>query len=155
MPHISLTAEQFAAAYKGEAVTRELPFTLRLPFSLTNGNDGRGNKWYNSAKQRNDFEAQLRALGYIAKPFPFRVRLTVTRVLGKGQRLWDWSSCGRGSWKEIEDALVACGWFHDDCPKWISTDSTFRQDASRRDEGPAIEIEIQRSGSGNAKDSRS
>ena len=65
----------------------------------------------------------------------------ITRILGKGQRLWDSSSIGRGNWKEIEDALVAIGWFHDDGPKWI-TETRFFQDAGQRQNGPAVRVRI-------------
>lgn len=116
--------------------------TIKLPFNMTNGNDGRGSKWFSSAKLRTQIELDMKLMGLTATPFPHKVRIIVTRVLGKGQRLWDWSSCGRGSWKEIEDAMVACGWFHDDSPKWISTDSSFAQDDTRRSEGPFIEVEV-------------
>jgi hypothetical protein len=112
-----------------------------LPFELTNGNDGRGNKWFNSAKVRKKFERHLRATGMTRRPFGVPVDITVTRILGKGQRLWDSSSVGRGNWKEIEDALVACGWFRDDGPRWI-TSTTYRQDATRRADGPAVRVEI-------------
>ena len=53
-------------------------------------------------------------------------------------------SCAREiaeNYKELEDALVAIGWFHDDSPKWI-TETRFYQDASRRDQGSSIEIQI-------------
>jgi len=112
-----------------------------LPFELTNGNDGRGSKWFSSAKLRKEFEKNLRLLGYERKPFVAPVLVAVTRILGQGQRLWDSSSIGRGNYKELEDALVAIGWFHDDSPKWI-TETRFYQDASRRDQGAAIEIQI-------------
>jgi hypothetical protein len=112
-----------------------------LPFELTNGNDGRGSKWFSSAKLRKNFEKNLRLLGYERKPFAMPVLVTFTRILGQGQRLWDSSSIGRGNYKELEDALVAIGWFHDDSPKWI-TETRFYQDASRRDQGSAIEIQI-------------
>lgn len=112
-----------------------------LPFELTNGNDGRGSKWFSSAKLRKEFEKNLRLLGYERKPFATPVLVAVTRILGQGQRLWDSSSIGRGNYKELEDALVVIGWFHDDSPKWI-TETRFYQDASRRDQGSAIEIQI-------------
>ena len=116
--------------------------TIALPFELTNGNDGRGSKWFSSAKLRTKFEKQLRQLGMVREPFTFPVIVTVTRILGPKQSLWDSSSIGRGNWKEIEDALVACGWFHDDGPKFI-TRTNYEQDAARRCEGPSIEIKIQ------------
>jgi hypothetical protein len=119
--------------------------TVNLPFELTNGNDGRGSKWFSSAKLRKKFEADLRKMRMIRSPFLFPVTVHVVRVLGKGQRLWDTSSLGRGNWKEIEDALVACGWFHDDSPRYI-TMTTFDQDECRRSLGPFIEVTINQSG---------
>ena len=112
-----------------------------LPFELTNGNDGRGSKWFSSAKLRKGFEKALRNLGKVETPRDYPVIITVTRILGPRQSLWDSSSIGRGNWKEIEDAMVACGWFHDDGPKWIKR-TTFEQDATRREIGPCVEVEI-------------
>ena len=119
--------------------------TVTLPFALTNGNDGRGGRWFSSAKLRKKFEAYLRAEYPAREPFDFPVVVHVTRIVGKGQRLWDSSSIGRGSWKEWEDAMVAVGFFHDDGPKYI-TETRFFQDDSRRDEGPKIEVSIFRKG---------
>ena len=120
---------------------RHPPARVVLPFELNNGNDGRGSKWFSSANVRKKFEKSLRLLGMVYVPLDTPVAVTVTRVLGKGQRKWDSSSGLRGNWKEIEDAMVACGWFHDDGPKWI-TETTFRQDDSRRKDGPAIIVEM-------------
>lgn len=119
--------------------------TFQLPFELTNGNDGQGKRWFNSAKIRKGFEADLRKLRMTRSPFLFPVTVHVVRVLGKGQRLWDTSSIGRGNWKQIEDALVSCGWFHDDSPKFI-TMTTFDQDECRRSSGPFIEVTIKQDG---------
>lgn len=121
--------------------TRTVLLRVSLPIELTNGNDGRGSKWFSSAKVRKKVEQQLRGLGFTRKPFSKPVTVHVTRVLGKGQRLWDSSSIGRGNWKEIEDALVALGWFHDDCPKWIQ-ETRFFQDSNRREVGPVIQIAV-------------
>lgn len=118
---------------------------LNLPFELTNGNDGRGSRWFNSAKIRKKFEAALRLIYPDRKPFDFPVVVHVTRVIGKNQRLWDSSSIGRGNYKEIEDAMVAIGFYFDDGPKYI-TETRFFQDDSRRDEGPKIEVSIFRKG---------
>jgi hypothetical protein len=115
--------------------------TTLLPFELTNGNDGRGGKWFSSSKLRKKFEKDLRLLGLVRQPFPHPVVVTVTRILGPRQSLWDSSSIGRGNWKEIEDALVACGWFVDDSPKYI-TRTIFEQDVTNRGDGPAVLVAI-------------
>ena len=112
-----------------------------LPFELTNGNDGRGSKWFSSSKIRKKFEKDLRLLGMVREPFAYPVEITVTRILGPKQSLWDSSSIGRGNWKEIEDALVACGWFVDDGPKYIKR-TTYEQDATRRHQGPCVEVAV-------------
>lgn len=119
--------------------------TIIFPIELTNGNDGRGHRFWSSAKCRKDLEQKLRLSGLTRSPFNFPVKITVTRILGKGQRLWDSSSIGRGNWKELEDALVSCGWFTDDSPRFV-TMTDFRQDDCRRNQGPAVELHIEQDG---------
>jgi len=116
--------------------------TVELPIELTNGNDGRGGRWYKSANVRKKLEVIIRELGHVREPFAAKVRIVITRVLGKGQRLWDPDSIGRGNAKELVDALVACGWFHDDSPKYVST-CDYRQDESLRADGPYVVVEVQ------------
>ena len=112
---------------------------IMIPIELNNGNTGRGHKWFRSSKLRSQYEEQLRDL---PRPnFTVPTRNVVTRVLGKGQRLWDSSSVGRGNWKEIEDALVALGWWPDDSPKYI-VQTDFRQDATQRSHGPFTLLEV-------------
>jgi len=116
--------------------------SMILPIELTNGNDGRGNDWFVSNSRRKKYEKIIRQLGYVREPFDFAVIVTVVRILGPRQKLWDSSSVGRGNWKEIEDSLVACGWFHDDSIKYI-VNTFFYQDENRRKEGPAVEIIVE------------
>lgn len=84
----------------------------------------------------------LRLLGFKATPPSHKQRVTITRVLGKGERLWDADSVLRGNAKQLLDALVDAGYFVDDGPKYIS-EVTGRQDDSRRGDGPAIQVEIE------------
>jgi len=120
---------------------RKFIMKIILPFKLTNGNSGRGNAWFMSAAFRNKAEKKLRQIGFVRHPFPCRVTVTVTRILGKGERLWDSSSVLRGNYKELEDALVACGWFIDDSMEHIAL-TIGKQDATRRKDGPSVELEI-------------
>lgn len=108
---------------------------------LTNGNDGRGNKWFSSAKVRSKIEQQLRAEGHEREPFGHPVRLVITRVLKPRQSKWDADSILRGNSKELIDALVAIGWFVDDGPKWI-TRVDGEQDDMRRQDGPAVVVDV-------------
>lgn len=122
---------------------RKLLLTVDLPIELTNGNDGRGSKWFSSAKARDKIERDLRRMGFVRRPFDCPVIVRVTRMCGKGQRLWDSSSIGRGNWKEIEDALVVLGWFTDDGPNYI-TETQFRQVSQRisKREKPSVIVEV-------------
>lgn len=124
--------------------------SILLPIKLTNANEGQSKSWYKSANTRKKYERLLRFLHHRnkcrcipPKPFPFSVVVRVTRILGKGERLWDSSSLLRGSYKQLEDTLVSLGWFHDDSPKWI-TQTIALQDATQRNKGPAVLIEILR-----------
>ena len=110
-----------------------------LPIELTNGNDGRTKHFGQSAQRRKMYVRRLCNLKKV--PFDVPVNVVVTRILGKNQRLWDYSSGLRGNWKEIEDALVELGWFVDDGPKWIKG-VYFRQDVSRRPLGPSTRVEV-------------
>lgn len=114
---------------------------IQLPIELTNGNDGRGGAFWSSAKLRKQIEQRL--VDFRREPFAHPTAITITRVLGPGQRLWDNDSIGRGNAKELIDSLVALGWWHDDRPQWISQ-VDYRQDATRRSVGPVVEIAIRR-----------
>lgn len=110
-----------------------------LPIELTNRNDGRGYSWHRTAAEKKRIQKALANMP--REPFSVPVRITVTRILGKGQRLWDYDSGLRGNWKEIQDTLVNLGWFHDDSPKWIKG-IVFEQDDTNKANGPAIELKI-------------
>ncbi len=74
-------------------------------------------------------------------PFDFPVKITLTRILGPNQRLWDADSVLRGNAKQLIDSLVAVGWFHDDSMKYI-VQVIGAQDATQRENGPAVSIEV-------------
>ena len=121
---------------------KHAPESIILPFELKNGNRGRSGTYHKSAAWRNKFEEDLKKLGLRFEPLPFRAIVHVTRIMKPRQAFWDPSSSGRGNYKELEDALVACGWFTDDSFKYIEN-VFFYQDNTRREEGPAIEIRIE------------
>jgi hypothetical protein len=93
--------------------------TIELPIELTNNNTGRTQHFGRSASQRKKYERIIRAKFGQQVPFSSKVEIVVQRVLAARQRLWDESSILRGNWKEIEDALVACGFISDDSPAYI------------------------------------
>ena len=115
--------------------------SIILPIKPTNGNDGRGRKWYRSSDVRKKIE---KILSYTRrKPFTAPVRVTLVRILGPRESYWDPSSVLRGNSKELLDALVKLGWFRDDSMKWIVQPVIGVQDNSRRDVGPVWEIRIE------------
>mgnify|MGYP006370203129 CR=1 FL=1 len=121
----------------------QLLLDIVLPIELSNRNDGQGHSFWRTVAEKKVFSKQLSF--YKRQPFQIGTFVAVTRILGKRQQLWDYSSGLRGSWKQLEDALVDAGWWYDDGPEYI-TGIIFRQDASQRDNGPAIRIQIWQSG---------
>ncbi len=108
---------------------------------LTNGNDGRGSKWFSSSKLRQQYERLLRLHGHERTAFDIPVMVRITRVLGKRQQLWDADSGLRGNAKEIMDSLVVLGWFTDDGPKFI-TEVQFRQRVPKERASPQTIVEV-------------
>jgi hypothetical protein len=80
-----------------------------LLIELTNGNDGRGGKWFSSAKMRKQIEALLIATGHRREPFDVPVSLLITRVMASASK-----EMGRrqlAAWKpERADRCSGCGW---------------------------------------------
>lgn len=118
--------------------------TLTLPIDLTNGNEGRTKHWGSAAERRKSYERIIRAWYRKGERVPVETpaKLTITRVLGKGQRLFDADSLGRGNAKELIDAIVAAGFLPDDGPRHVVS-CEYRQDATRRISGPAVVVEIE------------
>ena len=119
------------------------PITLWLPVPLSNNNTGQSRHWSAANKQKHIFANMLRQLRLKATPPPYKQRVTVTRILGKGERLWDADSVLRGNAKQLLDAMVDAGYFIDDSPKHVA-EVFGKQDASQRKDGPAIRVEIEK-----------
>jgi hypothetical protein len=126
--------------------------TIELPIELTNNNTGRTQHFGRSASQRKKYERIIRAKFGQQVPFSSKVEIVVQRVLAARQRLWDFSSVLRGNWKEIEDALVACGFVHDDGPQYVGL-CIGDQDAETRltSEGGFVRIYFLDAGTLNAR----
>jgi hypothetical protein len=118
---------------------------ITLPIELTNNNAGRTQHFGRSASQRRKYERIIRAEFGQQRPFDVPVQIVVIRVLGKKQRVWDYSSVLRGNWKEIEDAIVACGFLHDDGPDYVKLVIGV-QETLERERGPCVDVLFLRSG---------
>lgn len=77
----------------------------------------------------------------IYQPPDYRQLITITRVLGKGQREFDVDNLAGGTLKHLIDALTTIGMWRDDSPRWLAR--RYLQDASRRFEGPGVQIRIE------------
>lgn len=122
-------------------VTDDPLIIVTLPIELENRNDGRGHSFWRTAKERSNFETALRRDFGTVSPLDFPVWLRITRILwGARQRFWDQDSILRGNAKELIDAMVACGWFHDDSRKWIRL--VVGDQKKNKQDGPATVIEI-------------
>jgi hypothetical protein len=116
-----------------------------VPIAITNDNDGRTKHYGVNKDRRIRYERKLRSLGHARQPFGQQTDVVVTRILGPSEKKLDQSSILRGNYKEIEDALVWLGWWHDDSPKYIRFVLP-DQDATQRDLGPAIRIDVYAAG---------
>jgi hypothetical protein len=68
-----------------------------LPIEMTNGNDGRGGKWFKTANVRKSWKAQIRRLRLVRDPFGHLVKIRLTRILRVNQRLWAQTASGEGT----------------------------------------------------------
>jgi len=114
-----------------------------FPIELKNGNNGRSVHWSRSANRRKQYERYLILSGNRRTPFLFPVLVHLVRLRGPRQRTWDSDSWQRGNWKELCDALVKVGWFHDDRRRWI-VETLFSEESPKEHglERAATRIEI-------------
>lgn len=133
----------------GPVETRSWPdgsIEFILPIRLDNGNEGRTKHHGKSTRERRGLGLQFKAWFPDRQPFEQPVRLVITRLLGRRNRLWDEDSIGRGNGKELIDAMTAAGFFHDDKKRWIDH-VDWRQDATQRLEYPRVSVRIFLNGS--------
>jgi hypothetical protein len=134
-------------------ISHEHLFTISLNKELKNGNEGRSKHWssaHTSKKQwkkvlaEADIECETGLVLDVQtfleevlgdRPVQQRVGLVFTRVLGKGQRMYDSDSIIRGNAKELLDSIVDIGILSDDNTKYVEW-SLGLQDDKRRTEGP-------------------
>jgi len=80
--------------------------TLEIPIPLTNNNDGQSRHWSKANQHKQTFAKTLAIMRMKATPPERKQRVTITRILGKGQSLWDADSVLRGNAKQLLDSLV-------------------------------------------------
>lgn len=77
------------------------------------------------------------------RPTPdYRQLVTVTRIMGPKERLFDDMNIPGGSAVELVDSLVHLGWLFDDSPRYLTPE--FRQERHKTIRGPATMVEIER-----------
>lgn len=117
--------------------------TVSVDIDLLSENQTLREHWSKRKKRRKVYGWLLRAAFGRSTPFDHPVKITATRVLGKGQRPFDGDNFMGGSWKQVQDAMVDVGWLHDDTVKWLPKVVPV-QDASKREQGPMLIIDIER-----------
>ncbi len=115
-----------------------------FPIKLTNDNEGRTHHFSSARKRRLALENDLRLYGFFRHQAPlFKQKVTLTRLLGPGERFWDWDSVLRGNAKELIDALAALKFFLNDSPRWVVGVSALQDDRLRK-LGGGVRIVIER-----------
>ena len=116
--------------------------TLHLDLRLKSLNQLKGRHW----RARHDDKRRV-GIAFLAArvrqttPPQHRQLVTLTRILGPRERAWDDENLHGGTAKAVIDTLTDLGYWVDDSPKWI--DRAYHQDATRRAEGPAVEITVE------------
>ena len=115
---------------------------LVVRLKLKSLNDLKGRHWARRHQEKNDAAWALKEAGARrTTPPEHRQLVTLTRVLGPRERVWDFENLTGGTAKAIFDALTDLGYWRDDSPRWI--DRAYEQDALQRQNGPAVEIRIE------------
>lgn len=117
--------------------------TVAVDIDLLSENKTLREHWSKRKKRKRDYGWLLSQQFNKTKPFDHPVKITVTRILGKGQRPFDADNFIGGSWKQVQDAMVDIGWLHDDTTKYVKSVVPV-QDASNRQLGPSLIIDIER-----------
>lgn len=116
---------------------------LTLPLDLPSRNQIDVMHWSARHRLRQEFEDALSLAGvcFEANTRQGRWLLTITRLLGRRQRVFDDDNAVGGA-KQLIDALVRCGWFVDDGPDFLVV--RVAQDAGDRAAGPAVRLQVER-----------
>lgn len=142
-----------------------MPFCTKNPLvriivggEVSNRNYGQGHHWTKSNHAKKKMFAMCKQAKYFrwsprqedfltasikecSIPSRQAVNIIATRILGKGQRLWDADSILRGDFKQLMDSIVQLGILEDDGPKFVKN-VLGQQDSQNRNWGPAFEIMI-------------
>ena len=113
-----------------------------LKTELVSQNNGRGHHWSKSNELKQHYLEVITYSGFARDAAPEKPqKLTITRVLGAGQKEWDLPNIPLAC-KELIDALVDTNNLKDDKPANL-VDVLYRQDKSDRSKGSAIKIELE------------
>lgn len=114
---------------------------VTLPISLPRANALLRMHWSKRRKLRTDYLNELLVAGVRSQPREHeRKRVTITRILGPGQRRFDRDNL-HASVKQLCDALTYKGLIFDDNPGWI--DLSVDEDTGNRSQGPAVRVRVE------------
>lgn len=98
--------------------------TLRLPVPLVSLNQLKGRHWSARSRGKTEWaEALMVARArHLAPPTPpeYRQVVEITRLMGRGEREFDFENLAGGNAKSLIDALTRLGFWRDDSPRWLA-----------------------------------
>jgi hypothetical protein len=127
------------------ATTREegLVITFELPLRLTSVNTYMGE--HQRHKRTSEKKSIMVLLILLApkgvKPPDHKQTVTLTRVLGRNEKLMDRANLYGGNSKQLIDCMTELGFWHDDSDKWL--DLKIIQDTEHRDDGNKVIVTVE------------
>lgn len=112
-----------------------------VPLPLRSANHFSERHWSARYRERREWELALRAVLGRPRPFARPVAVTLTRVLGRGERPYDAGNLEGGSAKQLVDALVRLGWLPDDSPRRVRRLACLQDDGDRGRPGTRLRVE--------------
>lgn len=130
------TPQDDSKPLRSEAIPK---ITIELPIKLISQNKGSKRNWHKLREYKKIYTEHLMP-HRLKKPLGIAKKLTITRILGKGDKQWDLPNIPYAC-KELIDSIVDANLLIDDSPQCLC-EVAYKQDFQRRGNG-AIKIEIE------------
>jgi hypothetical protein len=127
---------------------------LEIPRKLHSGQYFNNKHWSFRQRDRNLWLAELTYTLGFPKKMPDRLTVTIERVLGPRERLYDEDNLRFGSAKQIVDAIVRLGWAKGDRPGDIVVHYRQTRPVMRAQPRVIITIETEGESDGQRNDSK-